>query len=90
MTLSDTARPARVAARAASAWKLSMQAATSGDTEREPILLWVEGDVGHGRGKPLALRQRDAADLMGFFGWQLGLDWAGESETAAAAPASPN
>ena len=52
-----------------------LQAATSNDTEKEPILLWVEGDVGHGRGKPLALRQRDAADLMGFLGWQLGLEW---------------
>ncbi len=66
-----------------------LQAATAGDTEKEPILLWVEGDVGHGRGKPLALRQRDAADLMGFFGWQLGLGWTGESTTPAAAAAAP-
>jgi prolyl oligopeptidase len=64
-----------------------LQAATTGDKEKEPILLWVEGDVGHGRGKPLALRKRDAADLMGFFGWQLGLGWAGESTAAAAAGA---
>ncbi len=52
-----------------------LQAATAGDVEQEPILLWVEGDVGHGRGKPLTLRQRDAADLLGFMAWQLGLDW---------------
>ena len=64
-----------------------LQAATAGDPGKEPILLWVEGDVGHGRGKPLALRKRDAADLMGFFGWQLGLSWAGESMTPAPAGA---
>ncbi len=52
-----------------------LQAATTNDTGKEPILLWVEGDVGHGRGKPLALRQRDAADIMGFMAWQLGLKW---------------
>ncbi len=52
-----------------------LQAATANDVEKEPILLWVEGDVGHGRGKPLALRQRDAADVMGFMAWQLGLSW---------------
>ena len=65
-----------------------LQAATASDTATEPILLWVEGDVGHGRGKPLALRQRDAADLLGFMGWQLGLEWGGK--TPPAAPASAN
>ncbi len=52
-----------------------LQSATSSDSEQEPILLWVEGDVGHGRGKPLALRQRDAADVLSFMAWQLGLRW---------------
>ena len=52
-----------------------LQAATTNDTSKEPILLWVEGDVGHGRGKPLSLRQRDSADLLGFMAWQLGLKW---------------
>ena len=60
-----------------------LQAATSNDVEQEPILLWVEGDVGHGRGKPLALRLRDAADLLGFLGWQLGADWAAVATPAA-------
>ncbi len=60
-----------------------LQAATSNDTEKEPVLLWVEGDVGHGRGKPLALRQRDAADLLGFLGWQLALDWTGGAPATA-------
>ena len=55
-----------------------LQAATSNDVEAEPILLWVEGDVGHGRGKPLALRLRDAADVLGFLGWQLAVDWSGD------------
>lgn len=50
-----------------------LQAATSNDVEKEPVLLWVEGDVGHGRGKPLELRKRDATDLLSFMGWQLGL-----------------
>lgn len=50
-----------------------LQAATSNDTEEEPILLWVEGEAGHGRGKPISVRQRDAADIIGFMAWQLGL-----------------
>ncbi len=58
-----------------------LQAATTNDTGTEPILLWVEGDVGHGRGKPLALRQRDAADLLGFMAWQLGLRWTDDGST---------
>ena len=62
-----------------------LQAATTNDPVKEPILLWVEGDVGHGRGKPLALRLRDAADLLGFMGWQLGVDWGGKP---AATPAT--
>ena len=52
-----------------------LQAATSNDADAEPVLLWVEGDVGHGRGKPLALRKRDAADLIAFMAWQLGLEF---------------
>ena len=66
-----------------------LQAATANDVEREPILLWVEGDVGHGRGKPLALRQRDAADVLGFMAWQLGLEWTVEIAAPAAAAGPP-
>ncbi len=66
-----------------------LQAATANDVEREPILLWVEGDVGHGRGKPLALRQRDAADLLGFMAWQLGLDWTADVASPSAAAGTP-
>lgn len=50
-----------------------LQSATSNDPEKEPILLWVEGEAGHGRGKPLSIRKRDAADVIGFMAWQLGL-----------------
>ncbi|MEM7585031.1 MAG: prolyl oligopeptidase family serine peptidase [Acidobacteriota bacterium] len=52
-----------------------LQSATASDLDEEPILLWVEGDVGHGQGKPLELRKRDAADVLSFFAWQLGLNW---------------
>ena len=50
-----------------------LQAATASDPAQRPVLLWVERDAGHGVGKPLDLRVRDAADLVGFFAWQLGL-----------------
>ena len=51
-----------------------LQAATSSDPKKEPILLWVEGDVGHGSGKPVNMRRRDTADQLAFFAWQLGLE----------------
>lgn len=50
-----------------------LQAATANDPSEEPVLLWVEGDVGHGAGKPLALRKRDTTDVLAFFAWQLGM-----------------
>ena len=52
-----------------------LQAATTSDPAAEPILLWVEGDAGHGAGKPFEVRLRDAADRLSFFGRQLGLAW---------------
>ena len=67
-----------------------LQAATANGVEREPILLWVEGEVGHGRGKPLSIRQRESADSLAFMGWQLGLSWGeGSAAKPAAAAASP-
>ncbi len=42
-----------------------------------PILLRAETQAGHGAGKPLAKRVAEAADLWGFVGWQLGVDWTG-------------
>ena len=50
-----------------------MQAATASDQGQRPILLWVDRDAGHGQGKPLDLRVRDAADQRIFLMWQLGM-----------------
>jgi len=52
-----------------------LQAATASDPAREPILLWVERDVGHGQGKPLELQLQEAADELLFFAWQLGSEF---------------
>jgi prolyl oligopeptidase len=49
-----------------------LQASTASDPKEKPILLWVDRDAGHGQGKPLELRVRDAADQRMFLMWQLG------------------
>lgn len=51
----------------------AMQAATASNPADQPILLWVDRDAGHGAGKPLDLRLRDATDSRMFFMWQLGM-----------------
>jgi len=51
----------------------ALQAATSSDQSEQPILLWVDREAGHGQGKPLNLRLRDAVDARMFVMWQLGL-----------------
>ncbi len=50
-----------------------MQNSTGSDQQREPILLWVDRDAGHGGGKPLNLQIRDVADQRIFMMWQLGM-----------------
>lgn len=50
-----------------------LQAATASDPAEKPVLLWVDRETGHGQGKPLELRIREAADLLVFMAWQLGL-----------------
>lgn len=50
-----------------------MQNSTGSDQQKEPILLWVDRDAGHGGGKPLNLRIRDVADQRIFMMWQLGM-----------------
>ncbi len=50
-----------------------LQASTASDPATKPILLWVDRDAGHGQGKPLDLRVRDAADQRMFLMWQLGM-----------------
>jgi prolyl oligopeptidase len=51
----------------------ALQAATGSDPDARPVLLRVDRDVGHGPGKPLDLRIRDAADEVLFMARQLGL-----------------
>lgn len=53
----------------------ALQAATASDPMFDPVLLWVDYDSGHGQGKPLNLRVRDAVDRYIFFGRQLGLEF---------------
>jgi prolyl oligopeptidase len=52
----------------------ALQAATAADPAAKPVLLRVDRDVGHGPGKPLELRIRDAADEVLFMASQLGLE----------------
>jgi prolyl oligopeptidase len=50
-----------------------LQASTTSDPAEQPVLLWVDREAGHGQGKPLDLRIRDAADQRLFVMWQLGM-----------------
>ncbi|MAY73356.1 MAG: prolyl oligopeptidase [Phycisphaerae bacterium] len=50
-----------------------MQASTTADPAKDPILLWVDRQAGHGSGKPLELRVRDIVDQRIFMMWQLGM-----------------
>jgi prolyl oligopeptidase len=50
-----------------------LQASTASDPAKKPVLLWVDRAAGHGQGKPLNLRIRDAADQRIFLMWQLGM-----------------
>ncbi len=50
-----------------------LQASTTSDPARQPIMVWVDQDAGHGQGKPLDLRLRDVADQRIFVMWQLGM-----------------
>jgi len=50
-----------------------MQAVAGNDLSEDPILLWVDREAGHGQGKPLAARVKEAADLYSFLFWQTGI-----------------
>ena len=50
-----------------------LQSATASDQAKEPIMLWVDYDGGHGQGKPLHLRVREVVDQRLFMMWQLGM-----------------
>ncbi|MDR2980950.1 MAG: prolyl oligopeptidase family serine peptidase [Puniceicoccales bacterium] len=52
-----------------------LQHDTAGDPEKQPILLWVDFDSGHGMGKSFDMRVRDTADVYLFFAKQLGLSF---------------
>jgi prolyl oligopeptidase len=64
---------ARVHASHARKMAALLQASTGSDPAEQPILLWVDREAGHGQGKPLNLRVRDAADQRIFLMWQLGM-----------------
>jgi hypothetical protein len=53
-----------------------LQAETAGDPAKNPILLWVDFDSGHGAGKSFDMRVRDTSDLLLFFARNLGLSFA--------------
>lgn len=72
--LTAGAHDTRVHAMHARKMAARLQHASTGDPEKDPILLWVEREAGHGQGKPLRLRIRDNADMLSFAAWQLGLD----------------
>ena len=50
-----------------------LQAATARDPVEAPVLLWVDRSAGHGQGKPLDLRLRDAVDQRIFVMRQVGM-----------------
>lgn len=62
-----------------------LQAATSGDPEARPVLLAVDMDSGHGSGKSLPMKVRDAADVVLFFAANLGLKLPAERPADAVA-----
>jgi prolyl oligopeptidase len=51
-----------------------LQAATASDPAREPILLLVDRDTGHGYGTPLDAQVQKIVDELAFFRWQLGME----------------
>jgi len=64
---------ARVHALHARKMTAALQAANASDPGQPPVLLWVDREAGHGQGKPLKLRIRDAADQRIFLMWELGM-----------------
>jgi prolyl oligopeptidase len=50
-----------------------LQASTASDPEKEPILLLVDRESGHGMGAPVDKQLQGLIDHLSFFGWQLGV-----------------
>lgn len=61
----------------------AMQAATGSDPASKPILLQVERDGGHGRGKPMRLRVAESADRWAFIFWQTGICTSPETDPSS-------
>ena len=53
----------------------AMQAVAGNNFEKDPILLWIDREAGHGWGTPLHLRIRERADWWTFVMWQTGLQY---------------
>ncbi len=45
----------------------------SGAADRQPILLWIDRESGHGQGKPVSIRLLEETDQWLFLRWQLGM-----------------
>lgn len=45
----------------------------SAAADKQPILLWIDRDSGHGQGKPLNIRVLEETDQWIFLRWQLGM-----------------
>jgi prolyl oligopeptidase len=50
-----------------------LQASTAADPDKEPILLLIEREGGHGFGAPEDRQLREEVDILSFFRWQLGV-----------------
>jgi prolyl oligopeptidase len=50
-----------------------LQASTASDPEKEPILLLVDRESGHGMGAPVDKQLQGLIDQLSFFRWQLGM-----------------
>ena len=50
-----------------------VQALAANDFDADPVLLWVDRSAGHGSGKPLRMRIRNAADQWSFIMWRTGI-----------------
>jgi prolyl oligopeptidase len=60
-----------------------LQASTSSDPERRPVLLRYDTQSGHSRAKPVSRQIEDDADVLQFLFQQLGMDDAGASPVDA-------
>jgi prolyl oligopeptidase len=60
-----------------------LQASTASDPDKEPILLLVDRESGHGYGAPIDKQLQGLIDHLSFFRWQLGMGQACEPSPPA-------